>query len=197
MKLEEIKTFLQGEAKVAFSFEEIADPSIIVLRIQPDDLEEMVTFLRANKTCNFDSLIDITCVDYPDRDKRFELIYNFLSLSKNRRLIIKTSLEEEETISSLAPLYNASIWYEREVFDLYGVFFEDNPDLRRILTDYGFQGHPLRKDFPLTGYVEVRYDDEQKKVIYEPVTLQQEYRDFDYISPWEGTKYTEDIGGNK
>ena len=142
--------------------------------------------LKNNEQLNFDQLIDITAIDYPSREKRFELVYILLSMKKNKRIILKTAINENDSIDSIIQIFKSSDWYERECYDLFGIKFNNHPDLRRIMTDYNFEGHPLRKDFPLTGHTEVRYDDVEKKVVYEPVKLTQEYRDFDYTSPWEG-----------
>ena len=142
--------------------------------------------LKNGELFSFDQLIDITAIDYPSREKRFELIYIFLSMKKNKRIILRTLIKENENLDSITNIFKASDWYERECYDLFGINFNNHPDLRRIMTDYNFEGHPLRKDFPLTGHTEVRYDDVEKKVVYEPVKLSQEYRDFDYTSPWEG-----------
>ena len=142
--------------------------------------------LKNNELLNFDQLIDLTAIDYPSREKRFELVYILLSMKKNKRIILKTALNENDSINSIIQIFKSSDWYERECYDLFGIKFNNHPDLRRIMTDYNFEGHPLRKDFPLTGHTEVRYDDVEKKVVYEPVKLTQEYRDFDYTSPWEG-----------
>ena len=142
--------------------------------------------LKNNELLSFDQLIDITAIDYPSREKRFELIYILLSMKKNKRIILKTSINENDSIDSIIQIFKSSDWYERECYDLFGIKFNNHPDLRRIMTDYNFEGHPLRKDFPLTGHTEVRYDNVEKKVVYEPVKLTQEYRDFDYTSPWEG-----------
>ena len=142
--------------------------------------------LKNSKLFSFDQLIDITAIDYPSKEKRFELIYILISMKKNKRIILKTSINENDSIDSIIQIFKASNWYERECYDLFGIKFKNHPDLRRIMTDYNFEGHPLRKDFPLTGHTEVRYDDLEKKVIYEPVKLTQEYRNFDYMSPWEG-----------
>ena len=142
--------------------------------------------LKNNELLSFDQLIDITAIDYPSREKRFELVYILLSMKKNKRIILKTSINERDSIDSIIDIFKSSDWYERECYDLFGIKFNNHPDLRRIMTDYNFEGHPLRKDFPLTGHTEVRYDDVEKKVVYEPVKLTQEYRDFDYTSPWEG-----------
>ena len=154
-----------------------------------DHLIDIVLFLKTNQDTKFRQLIDITVVDYPEKNQRFEVIYLFLSHEFNQRLILKYLISENEVIPSLTSIFPSANWMEREVFDMYGVSFKDHPDLRRILTDYGFEGHPLRKDFPLTGHSEVRYSEDQKKVISEPVKLEQNYRNFDYESPWEGTKY--------
>ena len=153
----------------------------------------MVTFLKTNKDTKFKQLIDITAVDYPEVSQRFKLIYLFLSHEFNKRLILSYSISENEIITSLTTIFPSANWMEREVFDMYGINFKNHPDLRRILTDYGFEGHPLRKDFPLTGHSEVRYSEDQKKVISEPVKLEQNYRNFDYKSPWEGTRYIKEI----
>ena len=158
----------------------------IYLETDKDDLVDVCLFLKTNKDTKFRQLIDITVVDYPERNQRFDLVYLFLSHEFNQRLVLKYSISENELIPSLTSIFPSSNWMEREVFDMYGVSFKDHPDLRRILTDYGFEGHPLRKDFPLTGHTEVRYDDLEKKVIYEPVKLTQEFRNFDSESPWEG-----------
>ena len=149
-------------------------------------LPELVEFLKKNSECQFTTLIDITAVDYPGRDKRFEMVYHLLSMNLNHRIRIKFQIAEGALVPSLVNLFPSANWFEREVFDMYGILFSGHPDLRRILTDYGFKGHPLRKDFPLTGFSEVRYDEVQKKVVYEPVELVQEFRDFDFESPWEG-----------
>ncbi len=149
----------------------------------------VLNFLKRDATCNFSTLIDLCGVDYPARPQRFDVVYHLLSLHQNQRVRVKISTDEETQIPSVVEVYPAANWYEREAFDLYGILFSDHPDLRRLLTDYGFTGHPLRKDFPLTGHVELRYDDEQKRVVYEPVSLTQEFRNFDFMSPWEGAKY--------
>ena len=161
----------------------------VVLHSSREDLLKSMKYLRDNAKCQFKQLIDIFAVDYPEEEERFEVNYNLLSLKYNVRLRLKVTTDEETSVPSVVPLFSTAIWFEREVWDMNGVMFEGNPDLRRILTDYGFDGHPLRKDFPLTGYVEVRYDQEQKRVVYEPVSLPQEFRTFDYMSPWEGTQY--------
>ena len=161
----------------------------LYLNIDCEDLIDVVLFLKSNKDTKFRQLIDITTVDYPEKIKRFRMVYLFLSHQFNQRILISYWINENEVIPSLSNIFPAANWMEREVFDMYGVKFKDHPDLRRILTDYGFEGHPLRKDFPLTGHTEVRYSEEKKKVIIEPVKLEQNYRNFDYESPWEGTKY--------
>jgi NADH-quinone oxidoreductase subunit C len=147
---------------------------------------KLLVFLRDDQNCQFKQLVDVTAVDYPDREARFIVVYNLLSLRHNQRVRVKAAVAEGATLPSVTPLFNSANWFEREVWDLFGVFFSGHPDLRRILTDYGFEGHPLRKDFPLTGHVEVRYDADQKRVVYEPVKLTQEFRSFDFMSPWEG-----------
>jgi len=161
----------------------------IYLKIDHEDLLDVVTFLKTNNDTKFRQLIDITAVDYPEKSKRFKMVYLFLSHQFNQRIIISFFINENELVSSLIKIFPSANWMEREVFDMYGIKFKDHPDLRRILTDYNFEGFPLRKDFPLTGNKEVRYSEEEKKVIYEPVKLEQNYRNFDYESPWEGTKY--------
>ena len=161
----------------------------LTLSVEPGDIIEVLTFLRDDIQCQFFAFIDISGVDYPEREKRFEVVYHLLSPRRNQRVRVKVSTDEEMPLPSANAVFPAANWYEREIYDLYGVLFTDHPDLRRILTDYGFEGHPLRKDFPLTGFVEVRYDDETKRVVYEPVNLRQEFRTFDFLSPWEGTEY--------
>ena len=168
----------------------------IYLEIDSEDLIDVVLFVKTNKDTKFRQLIDITVVDYPERSKRFKIIYLFLSHEFNQRMILSYDISENEVISSLTSIFPSANWMEREVFDMYGVNFKDHPDLRRILTDYGFEGHPLRKDFPLTGHTEVRYSEGQKKVVSEPVKLEQNYRNFDYESPWEGTKYIKELKDN-
>jgi len=156
------------------------------------DIENIIStilFLKTNEKCRFKQLIDITAVDYPEKEKRFKIVYLLLSHEKNLRIVINTHINEKIVVPSITKIFPSANWMEREVFDMYGVSFKDHPDLRRILTDYGFEGYPLRKDFPLTGHTEVRYSEAKKKVISEPVKLDQEYRDFDFESPWEGTKY--------
>ena len=161
----------------------------LYINIDSEDLIEVTLFIKSNQNTKFRQLTDITVVDYPEKTQRFKVVYLFLSHEFNQRIILSYLISENEVIPSLTSIYPAANWMEREVFDMYGVKFKDHPDLRRILTDYGFEGHPLRKDFPLTGHTEVRYSEEQKKVIKEPVKLEQNYRNFDYESPWAGTKY--------
>ena len=164
----------------------------IYIEINKENLIDVTLFFKTNKDTKFRQLIDITVVDYPEKTQRFEVVYLFLSHEFNQRIILNYAITENEVISSLTSIFPSANWMEREVFDMYGVNFKDHPDLRRILTDYGFKGHPLRKDFPLTGHTEVRYSEDKKKVINEPVKLEQNYRNFDYESPWEGTKYIND-----
>ena len=161
----------------------------LVIYIDVEDIISTILFLKTNEKCRFRQLIDITAVDYPQDEKRFKVVYLLLSHEKNLRIIINAKIDEKIIVPSITKIFPSANWMEREVFDMYGISFKDHPDLRRILTDYGFNGYPLRKDFPLTGHTEVRYSEEKKKVISEPVKLDQEYRDFDFESPWEGTKY--------
>lgn len=154
--------------------------------VRREGLRRFITFLLNDANCDFRQLVDICAVDYPERDERFEVVYQLLSLKHNFRLRVKVRTDENTPVDSVTEIYSAANWYEREAWDMYGIYFNEHPDLRRILTDYGFEGHPLRKDFPLTGFVEMRYDNDQKRVVYEPVKLAQDYRNFDFISPWEG-----------
>jgi NADH-quinone oxidoreductase subunit C len=170
----------------------------LYIHINCEDVISTILFLKTNNKCKFKQLIDITAVDYPQKEKRFKIIYLLLSHEKNLRIVLSTNIEEKEKIPSITKIFSSANWMEREIFDMYGVFFKDHPDLRRILTDYGFEGYPLRKDFPLTGHTQVRYSEEEKKVISEPVKLDQEYRNYDFESPWEGTEYNyEKIKKNK
>jgi NADH-quinone oxidoreductase subunit C len=153
------------------------------------NLESLVEFLRDDASCRFSTLVDITAVDHPERAQRFDMVYHFLSMYRNHRIRVKVAVREDEMVPSLVALHPSANWFEREVFDMFGILFSGHPDLRRILTDYGFRGYPLRKDFPTTGYTEVRYDEVLKRVVYEPVKLVQEYRQFDFMSPWEGADY--------
>ena len=158
----------------------------LIITVQRQSIVRVMTFLRDDTSCQFKQLIDLCGADYPSREERFEVVYNLLSLKHNLRIRVKVATDEDTPVPSISEVFSAAPWFEREAWDLYGIFFSDHPDLRRILTDYGFEGHPLRKDFPLTGYVELRYDDEQKRVVYEPVKLTQDFRSFDFLSPWEG-----------
>ncbi len=158
----------------------------LTLLAKGEDIVALLAYLRDDPRCQFTTLVDICGVDYPAREKRFEVVYHLLSMRKNHRIRIKVLTDEKTPVPSAVAVYPAANWFEREAFDMYGILFSDHPDLRRLLTDYGFTGYPLRKDFPLTGHVEVRYDSEQKRVVYEPVTLRQEFRNFDFLSPWEG-----------
>ncbi len=153
------------------------------------NLYGLVDWLRTDRTCQFSTLIDITAVDHPGRSKRFDVVYHFLSMYQNHRIRLRVQAREEDMIPSITEIHPGANWFEREVFDMFGMLFSGHPDLRRLLTDYGFRGHPLRKDFPTTGYTEVRYDEALKRVVYEPVKLTQEYRQFDFLSPWEGAEY--------
>ena len=161
----------------------------LTVTVAADDIVAVVRFLRDDAACQFISFIDVSGADYPSRPKRFDVVYHLLSPRKNLRVRVKVQTDEDTPVPSITGVYPGADWFERETYDLYGVLFSGHPDLRRLLTDYGFDGHPLRKDFPLTGFVEVRYDDEVKRVVYEPVELKQEFRNFDFLSPWEGTDY--------
>jgi|TARA_B100001094_G_C18078623_1_gene743973 NADH-quinone oxidoreductase subunit C len=191
-KIQELEKFINSElaSKV---YKSIIEYNELLIEINENDLVDVVQFLKSNDTCKFRQLIDIAGVDYPDDEKRFQLIYLFLSHEKNHRIKLKIRFQINQLISSITKIFPSANWMEREVFDMYGIKFKNHPDLRRILTDYNFKGHPLRKDFPLTGFNEVRYSEKEKKVIYEPVKLEQNYRNFDFESPWEGTNYIKDI----
>ncbi len=165
----------------------------LFIEINENNLIEVVQFLKSNEKCKFRQLIDIAGVDYPEEEKRFQLVYLLLSHERNERIKLSIKFQSDEIINSITKIFSSANWMEREVFDMYGIKFKNHPDLRRILTDYGFKGHPLRKDFPLTGFNEVRYSEKEKKVIYEPVKLEQNYRNFDFESPWEGTNYIKEI----
>lgn len=184
-KLQELGDYIHG-----FIADRVLSHSLIngqlVLTTRPNDIVALLTFLRDDEGCRFSQLTDITAVDFPNRPERFEVVYNLLSMTKNVRIRVKLSVEEGVGVPSACEVFPAANWYEREVWDMYGIFFMYHPDLRRILTDYGFEGHPQRKDFPLTGHVELRYDEDQKRVVYEKVKLNQAYRSFDFLSPWEG-----------
>ena len=170
----------------------------IIFDIIPSAIVEAVTYLRSKKGFSFTTLIDITAIDFPAKEKRFQLIYHFLSMTENKRCKVVTSVSDQETVNSVTPVFECANWFEREIFDLFGITFSSHPDLRRILTDYGFEGHPLRKDFPTTGFLEVRYDEVEKRVVYEPTSLTQGYRDFDFLSPWDNPNvYTDTTRNNK
>jgi NADH-quinone oxidoreductase subunit C len=159
----------------------------LTLRVQVGAIARVLSYLRDDPNCQFKLLVDLCGADYPEREQRFEVVYHLLSPRQNQRIRVKVATDETTPVASVTDVFSSALWYERETWDMYGVYFSGHPDLRRLLTDYGFEGHPLRKDFPQTGYVEVRYDDEQKRVIYEPVRLREDWRSFDFLSPWEGT----------
>ncbi|MEI4260432.1 NADH-quinone oxidoreductase subunit C [Roseovarius sp. D0-M9] len=165
------------------------DRGELTVDVALSSIKGLVEFLKTDSTCRFSSLVDITAVDYPERAKRFDVVYHFLSMYQNHRIRLRVATRMEDMVPSITDIHPSANWFEREVFDMFGILFSGHPDLRRILTDYGFRGHPLRKDFPTTGYTEVRYDENQKRVVYEPVSLVQEYRQFDFMSPWEGAEY--------
>ena len=187
-KIEDLEKKINSELTTKIKESKILHDQLY-LSINSEDLLDVILLLKTNKDTKFKQLIDITAVDYPENKKRFKIVYLLLSHEFNQRILINFFINENEKISSLVNIFPSANWMEREIFDMYGIKFNDHPDLRRILTDYGFEGFPLRKDFPLTGHNEVRYSEEEKKVIYEPVKLEQNYRNFDYESPWEGTKY--------
>jgi len=191
INLEDLEKKINSELTTKIKESKIKHNQLYVI-INSENLLDVILFLKTNKNIKFRQLIDITAVDYPESQKRFKIVYLLLSHEFNQRIILSYFISENEKISSLTKIFPSANWMEREIFDMYGVKFNDHPDMRRILTDYGFEGHPLRKDFPLTGHNEVRYSEEKKKVIYEPVKLEQNYRNFDYESPWEGTKYIKD-----
>jgi NADH-quinone oxidoreductase subunit C len=194
-----IQTIAEREAALRELLDEIAptlgdvliDSSLVrgelTLRVQTGAIARVLAYLRDEPNCQFKLLVDVCGVDYPEREQRFEVVYHLLSPRQNQRIRVKVGTDETTPVPSVTGVFSSATWYEREAWDMYGIYFSDHPDLRRLLTDYGFEGHPLRKDFPQTGYVEVRYDDEQKRVIYEPVRLREEWRNFDFLSPWEGT----------
>ena len=191
INLEDLEKKINSELTTKIKESKIKHNQLYVT-INSKDLLDVILLLKTNKNIKFRQLIDITAVDYPENQKRFKIVYLLLSHEFNQRIILSYFISENEKISSLTKIFPSANWMEREVFDMYGIKFNDHPDMRRILTDYGFEGHPLRKDFPLTGHNEVRYSEDEKKVIYEPVKLEQNYRNFDYESPWEGTKYIKD-----
>ena len=186
--LEQLGDYIQGMVSDRVLSHHVALGELVLVT-SPAHIVDLLTFLRDDEGCLFSQLIDVTAVDYPNRVERFEVVYNLLSMKKNVRIRVKVPLEEGLGVPSACEVYPAANWFEREVWDMYGIFFMYHPDLRRILTDYGFEGHPQRKDFPLTGHVELRYDEDQKRVVYEKVKLNQAYRSFDFLSPWEGTDY--------
>ncbi len=176
---------------ISFTLGDVLIDSVIVrgeltLRVQAGAIARVLTYLRDDPNCQFKLLVDLCGADYPERDQRFEVVYHLLSPRQNQRIRVKIATDETTPVASVTEVFGSALWYEREAWDMYGIYFSDHPDLRRLLTDYGFEGHPLRKDFPQTGYVEVRYDDEQKRVVYEPVRLREDWRSFDFLSPWEG-----------
>ena len=191
-KLQNLEKLINSELSSKIQSSSIKNEELLI-EINEKDLIDVVQFLKLNENCKFKQLIDIAGVDYPENDKRFELIYLFLSHENNNRIKLLIKFEINQPINSITKIFPSANWMEREVFDMYGVKFKNHPDLRRILTDYGFKGHPLRKDFPLTGFNEVRYSEKDKKVIYEPVKLEQNYRNFDFESPWEGTNYIKEV----
>ena len=191
-KLQNLEKLINSELSSKVQSSSINNEELLI-EINEKDLIDTVQFLKLNENCKFKQLIDIAGVDYPENDKRFELIYLFLSHENNTRIKLLIKFEINQIINSITKIFPSANWMEREVFDMYGVKFKNHPDLRRILTDYGFKGHPLRKDFPLTGFNEVRYSEKEKKVIYEPVKLEQNYRNFDFESPWEGTNYIKEV----
>ena len=188
MKIQDLEKKINSELTTKIKESKTSHNQLYIL-IDEDDLLDVVMLLKTNKNTKFRQLIDITAIDYPENQKRFKLVYLFLSHELNHRIVLSYFINETDQIPSLTNIFPSANWMEREIFDMYGIKFSNHPDLRRILTDYGFEGFPLRKDFPLTGHNEVRYSEDEKKVIYEPVKLEQNYRNFDYESPWEGTKY--------
>lgn len=186
--LQELGTMIAVRQEEAILDTQVARGELAVT-VGPAMIAKFIAFLKSDAACQFTTLIDITAVDYPEREKRFDVVYHLLSMTQNQRIRVKVAVREDDIVPSITEVHPSANWFEREVFDMYGVMFSGHPDLRRILTDYGFRGHPLRKDFPTTGYVEVRYDEVEKRVVYEPVELVQEYRLFDFMSPWEGAEY--------
>lgn len=182
--LQELGGYIESQLSSIVTSHWTANGELNVM-VRPDGIVRTLKFLRSDSNCLFEMLVDICGVDYPDRELRFEVVYNLLSLRHNQRVRVKLAVDEDTMVPSVNNVYPSASWFERECWDMYGVFFSGHPDLRRLLTDYGFDGHPFRKDFPLTGYVEVRYDDEQRRVVYEPVKLTQAFRSFDFLSPWE------------
>ena len=187
-ELQELKQYLDNK-RADCVLESGVGYGELTVDVAPAQISSFVEFLKIDPRCKFSSLVDITAVDYPERAKRFDIIYHFLSMYQNKRIRLRVSLRDRDMLSSIADVHPSANWFEREVFDMFGIMFTGHPDMRRILTDYGFRGHPLRKDFPTSGYTEVRYDDAEKRVVYEPIQLVQEYRKFDFMSPWEGADY--------
>ena len=192
LKLQKLEKLINSELSSKIKNSSIENEELLI-ETDENNLVEVIQFLKSNENCNFKQLIDIVGVDYPENENRFELIYLFLSHEYNTRIKLLVKFDINQSINSLTKIFPSANWMEREVFDMYGIKFKNHPDLRRILTDYGFKGHPLRKDFPLTGFNEVRYSEKDKKVIYEPVKLEQNYRNFDFESPWEGTNYIKEV----
>jgi NADH-quinone oxidoreductase subunit C len=192
LKLQKIEKLINSELSSKIQKSLINNEELLI-EVNEKDLIDVVQFLKSNENCKFKQLIDIAGVDYPENEKRFELVYLFLSHENNVRIKLLIKFETNQNVNSITKIFPSANWMEREVFDMYGIKFKNHPDLRRILTDYGFKGHPLRKDFPLTGFNEVRYSEKEKKVVYEPVKLEQNYRNFDFESPWEGTNYIKEI----
>mgnify|MGYP000057395905 FL=1 len=187
--LTELGTALAKSSSDAVMATQVNAMGELVVQVSPAALPGFIEHIKSQRDAKFSSLVDITAVDYPSREKRFDVVYHFLSMYTNQRIRIKASILEDEVVPSITSIHPSADWFEREVFDMYGIMFSGHPDLRRILTDYGFRGNPLRKDFPTTGYTELRYDEVEKRVVYEPVSLVQEYRQFDFMSPWEGAEY--------
>ena len=187
-ELQELKQYLNSK-RVDCVLASCIEHGELTVDVAPAQIYDFVEFLKTDQRCKFSSLVDITAVDYPERVKRFNIVYHFLSMYQNKRIRLRVSLRDHDMLASIVEIHPSANWFEREVFDMFGLMFTGHPDLRRILTDYGFRGHPLRKDFPTSGYSEVRYDEVEKRVVYEPVNLVQEYRKFDFMSPWEGADY--------
>ena len=187
-ELQELKQYLNSK-RVDCVLASCIEHGELTVDVAPAQIYDFVEFLKTDQRCKFSSLVDITAVDYPERVKRFNVVYHFLSMYQNKRIRLRVALRDHDMLASIVEIHPSANWFEREVFDMFGLMFTGHPDLRRILTDYGFRGHPLRKDFPTSGYSEVRYDEVEKRVVYEPVNLVQEYRKFDFMSPWEGADY--------
>jgi NADH-quinone oxidoreductase subunit C len=194
--LKDLQSYLKTALSKAILKSEISHGEFAIT-VRRESVREVLSFLRDDAACNFKQLVDVAGVDYPTRDERFDVVYHLLSLNHNIRIRVKIQTDEKTPVDSVVDLFSTANWFEREVWDMYGVYFRDHPDLRRILTDYGFAGHPQRKDFPLTGYVEVRYDEEQRRVVYEPVKLSQDFRRFDFLSPWEGMTDVQTLPGDE